>query len=45
MAMRKVTLAMTEEMYDGLEKERKMRRLETIPETARAILSEFFRDR
>jgi hypothetical protein len=43
MAMKKITLSMTDEMYDAIEKERKVRKLETVPEAARAILSDYFR--
>jgi len=34
-------LSITEEMEKALEKERKKRMLETIPETARVILGEY----
>jgi len=40
--MKRYTLAMTEEMEKKLEEERKKRLLETIPETVRMILSEYF---
>jgi hypothetical protein len=43
MAMKKVMLALPEEMFNALEKERKQRYLETIPETVRAILSDYLR--
>jgi hypothetical protein len=43
MAMKKIMLALPEEMLKVLEKERKERYLETIPETVRAILSEYLR--
>jgi Arc/MetJ-type ribon-helix-helix transcriptional regulator len=39
MAMKKVTVAMTEEMYKDLEKETKKRRLASVAETTRAVLS------
>lgn len=39
----KITLAMTEEMMEGLEEERKARRIATIPEIVRIILSEYFK--
>jgi hypothetical protein len=41
MALKKITLSMTDEMYDELEKERKRRRLPTIAETARVVIGEF----
>ncbi len=40
MAMKKVMVALPEEMLEVLEKERKRRYVETIPETIRMILSE-----
>jgi len=43
MAMKKVMLALPEEMINALEKERKHRYLETIPETVRVILSDYLR--
>lgn len=43
MAMKKVTLAMTDEMYDDMEKERKARRLSSVAEAARAVIGEYLR--
>jgi metal-responsive CopG/Arc/MetJ family transcriptional regulator len=43
MAMKKVMVSLPEEMLTVLEKERKQRYLETIPETIRVILSDYFR--
>jgi len=43
MAMKKVMLALPQEMINALEKERKQRYLETIPETVRVILSDYLR--
>ncbi len=43
MAMKKVMLAIPDEMLKVLEKERKERLLDTIPETIRVILSEYLR--
>jgi metal-responsive CopG/Arc/MetJ family transcriptional regulator len=43
MAMQKIMLALPDEMLKVLEKERKERYLETIPETVRVILSEYLR--
>ena len=40
--MKKYTLAITEEMEKKLEAERKKRLLDSIPETVRVILSDFF---
>jgi hypothetical protein len=40
--MKKYTLAITEEMQKRLEEERKKRLLDSIPETVRMILSEYF---
>jgi predicted ABC-class ATPase len=40
--MKRYTLAITEEMEKMLEKERKKRFLDSIPETVRTILSEYF---
>ena len=41
--MKKIMLALPEEMLKVLEKERKERYLPTIPETIRVILGEYFR--
>jgi hypothetical protein len=41
MAMKKVTLAMTEEMYSDLDNERKKRRLATVAETARVVIGDY----
>jgi Arc/MetJ-type ribon-helix-helix transcriptional regulator len=41
MAMKKVTVAMTEEMVRDLEKERKERRLASVAEAARVIIGEY----
>jgi Arc/MetJ-type ribon-helix-helix transcriptional regulator len=41
MAMKKVTVAMTEEMVRDLEEERKKRRLSSVAETARVIIGEY----
>jgi hypothetical protein len=43
MAMKKIMLALPEEMLKVLERERKERYLQTIPETIRVILGEHFR--
>jgi metal-responsive CopG/Arc/MetJ family transcriptional regulator len=39
--MRRFTLSISEEMERALDKERKKRMLESIPETARVIISEY----
>jgi len=41
MAMKKVTVAMTEEMYRDLEKERKERRLASVAEATRVVIGEY----
>jgi hypothetical protein len=41
----KITVAMTEEMIEGLEEERKARRIATIPEVVRIICSEYLKAR
>ena len=43
MAMKKIMLSVPEEMEKALERERKERLLETVPETIRVILSEYLR--
>jgi metal-responsive CopG/Arc/MetJ family transcriptional regulator len=45
MAMKRVLLSLPEEMIKVLEKERKERYLETIPETVRVILSDYLRNK
>jgi metal-responsive CopG/Arc/MetJ family transcriptional regulator len=43
MAMKKIMISLPEEMVSILEKERKDRYLETVPETIRVILSDYLR--
>ena len=43
MAMKKYMVSVPDEMVKVLEKERKERLLETVPETIRVILSEYLR--
>ncbi len=43
MAMQKIMVSMSDEMVKALEVERKARKLETIPETVRAVLGEYFK--
>ena len=45
MAMKKIMLSLPGEMVEVLEKERKERYLETIPETVRVILSDYLRNK
>ena len=45
MAMKRVLLSLPKEMVQVLEKERKERYLETIPETIRVILSDYLRNK
>ena len=43
MAMKKIMVSLPDEMVKRLEKERKERLLETVPETIRVIMSEYLR--
>ena len=43
MAMKRILVSVSEDLYDAIEKERKARKLETVSEAARAILSDYFR--
>jgi len=43
MAMKKIMLALPDEMLKVLEKERKERYLQSVPETVRVILGEYLR--
>lgn len=43
MPMKKIMVSLPEDMVEVLEKERKERYLETIPETIRVILSDYLR--
>jgi metal-responsive CopG/Arc/MetJ family transcriptional regulator len=45
MAMKKLTVAMTDEMYNELDNERKKRRLATVAETARVVIGDFLAER
>jgi len=45
LAMNKIMVAMSDEMVKALEGERKARKLESIPETVRAVLGEYFKRR
>ena len=39
----KIMVAMSDEMVKALEQERKARKLESIPETVRAVFGEYFK--
>ncbi len=41
--MERVMLSVSEEMLKALEQERKLRKLETVPEAVRAVLGEYFK--
>jgi hypothetical protein len=41
--MNKIMVAMSDEMVKALEAERKARKLESVPETVRAVLGEYFK--
>jgi hypothetical protein len=41
--MEKVMVSMTEEMVKALEAERKARKLDSVPETVRSVLGEYFK--
>ena len=42
---KKITVAMTNEMVKALEEEKKIRKIATVPEVVRIIMSEYFRDK
>ncbi len=42
MAMKKILVSMSQEMLEALERERKRRKLETMPEVIRMIIGEYF---
>jgi hypothetical protein len=41
--MNKVMVSMTDEMLKALETERKARKLDSVPETVRSVLGEYFK--
>ena len=41
--MRKIMVSMSEEMVKALELERKARKLDSVPETVRSVLGEYFK--
>ncbi len=45
MAQKKIMVSMSEDMVKALDVERKARKLETIPETVRSVLGEYFKMR
>ncbi len=45
MAMKKLTVAMTKEMFSELDQERKERRLASVAEVARVILGQYLREK
>ena len=42
-AMKKVMVSMTEEMVKALEQERKVRKIATVPEVVRIIVSDYLK--
>jgi metal-responsive CopG/Arc/MetJ family transcriptional regulator len=45
MAMKRIMVSVSQELFDSIEKERKVRKLETVSESVRAILSDYFRQK
>ena len=45
MAMKKITIAISEELEKELERERKERKFDSVPEVIRVILSDHFREK
>jgi hypothetical protein len=43
LAMNKIMVAMSDDMVKALEQERKARKLDSIPETVRSVLGEYFK--
>ena len=41
--MNKVMVSMTDEMLKALDQERKARKLDSVPETVRSVLGEYFK--
>jgi Arc/MetJ-type ribon-helix-helix transcriptional regulator len=41
--MKKIMVSMSKEMVKALQQERKARKLESVPETVRAVLGEYFK--
>lgn len=45
MGTQKITVAMTDEMIEALKEETRIRKIATVPEVVRIIVSEYFRDK
>ena len=43
--MQKIMVSMSDDMVKALEQERKARKLDSIPETVRSVLGEYFKTR
>jgi hypothetical protein len=43
--MKKIVVYVSDELYEVIEYERESRKFDTVSETARTILAEFFRDK
>jgi hypothetical protein len=41
--MQKIMVSMSDDMVSALEKERKARKLDSVPETVRSVLGEYFK--
>lgn len=41
--MQKIMVSMSDEMVKALEQERKARKLDSVPETVRSVLGEYFK--
>ncbi|MGP8057093.1 MAG: hypothetical protein ACLP9K_05795 [Nitrososphaerales archaeon] len=41
--MRKIMVSMTDDMLKALEQEKKARKLDSVPETVRSVLGEYFK--
>jgi hypothetical protein len=45
MAVKRIMVSISDELYEAIEHERESRKFKTMPETAGAILIEYFRDK
>jgi len=43
MVMQKIMVSMSDEMVKALDQERKARKLDSVPETVRSVLGEYFK--
>ena len=43
--MKEITVSVSDQLYEAIEYERDSRKLQTVSEVARVILTEFFRDK